>query len=163
MRKTLCAWAAVAFLLAACVPSPHSDVPSTVRDSYQEPGAYALIFSVSQLSGWPSGAWDFVYTYGGETVLSGHRIEFPADLFSFSIYTGGCDRKSCFQQCIQRGVPGSHLRWRLRTDRGDSAWDQWPNSAFPDHLPDCAGGEVIDLRSTFCNNCDKNVLFFCFG
>lgn len=84
MRKILCIWVAMAFLLAACAPSPQSEASGTAQGSDQTSGAYVLTFSVAQLSGWPSDAWDFVYTYGGETVLSGHRIEFPPDLFSFS-------------------------------------------------------------------------------
>lgn len=83
MKKMLCTWITVAFLLSACA-APHFEASGTAGGGNQTSGAYALTFSVAQLSGWPSGAWDFVYTYGGEPVRSGHRIEFPADLFSFS-------------------------------------------------------------------------------
>jgi hypothetical protein len=46
-------------------------------------GIYEFAFSVEQLSGEPIDAWDFVYTYNGEAITTGHQIRFSLGIFTF--------------------------------------------------------------------------------
>lgn len=76
MRKVVCISIALLLLLTACsAQTPEPDTGHTY-------GVYKFRLSVEQISGWPFGRWQFVYTYKGETITSGYRIRFPLDLFA---------------------------------------------------------------------------------
>lgn len=79
MKKIFCAGIALLLILSGCTaPSPTS-LPT---ESFTQ-GIYEFSFSVEQLSGEPTDAWDFVYTYNGETITSGHQILFSLEIFTF--------------------------------------------------------------------------------
>lgn len=77
MKRLLCAGIALLMLLTAC------SAPDAGLSGDYTQGIYEFRLSAKRVSGWPFGGWDFVYTYDGETITSGHRIFYPLDLFSF--------------------------------------------------------------------------------
>lgn len=79
MKRNLCISMVLLLLLTACTTP-------TKRAVWREDpayGIYELHFSVESLSEEPLEEWDFVYTYNGEVIQSGHKIRFPLGLFSF--------------------------------------------------------------------------------
>lgn len=79
MKKIICASIALLLILSGCAaPSPTS-LPA---ESFTH-GIYEFSFSVEQLSGDDTDQWDFVYTYNGETITSGHQILFSLEIFTF--------------------------------------------------------------------------------
>ena len=79
MRKILCATMALLLLLSGCTAQIPTLMPS---ESYTQ-GIYAFTFTVEQTAGEPTDAWEFVYTYNGETITSGHQILFSLEIFTF--------------------------------------------------------------------------------
>lgn len=69
------------FLLVACLALVQ--LPDTEEGGEYSYNILRLTFDVQCTSGWPFGDWDFVYTYNGKEVESGHRVLFPAGIFSF--------------------------------------------------------------------------------
>lgn len=83
MRRILCTGIALLLLLTAC-STPVQDVPpSTESVGDYDYGVYEFTFDVERLAGWPFEGWDFIYTYNGEEIQSGHQILFSLELFSF--------------------------------------------------------------------------------
>ena len=79
MKKLICAGIALLLLLSGCTaPSPTS-LPT---ESFTQ-GIYEFTFSVEQLSGEATDQWEFVYTYNGDTITSGHQILFSLEIFTF--------------------------------------------------------------------------------
>ena len=79
MKKIFCAGIALLLILSGCTaPSP---TPLPTEDFTQ--GIYEFTFSVEQLSGNDGNQWEFVYTYNGETITSGHQILFSLEIFTF--------------------------------------------------------------------------------
>ena len=79
MKRVICASLSLLLLLTGCtVPAP-TPLP-TESFTY---GIYEFAFAVEQLSGEPTDAWDFVYTYNGETITSGHQILYYLEIFTF--------------------------------------------------------------------------------
>lgn len=79
MKRIICASLALLLLLTGCtVPAP-TPLP-TESFTY---GIYEFAFAVEQLSGELNDTWDFVYTYNGETITSGHQIRFSLGIFTF--------------------------------------------------------------------------------
>ena len=91
MKRTLCIGMVLLLLLTACT----APTKRTVLGEDPTYGIYELVFSVECLSGGTLEEWDFVYTYNGEEIQSGHQIRFPLDLFSFySIQVDAIERKN---------------------------------------------------------------------
>lgn len=68
MNKIICTSIALLLLLSSCAtPSP---APLSTESFTQ--GIYEFSFSVEQLSGDSADQWEFVYTYNGEPITSGH-------------------------------------------------------------------------------------------
>ena len=68
-------------LLVACLAFVQQ--PDTEEGEEYAYNIFRFTFDVQYQSGWPFGDWDFVYTYNGEEVESGHRLLFPSGIFSF--------------------------------------------------------------------------------
>ena len=79
MKRIICASLSLLMLLTGCT-APAPDPLPTESFTY---GIYEFTFAVEQLSGEPSDAWDFVYTYNGETITTGHQIHFSLGIFTF--------------------------------------------------------------------------------
>ena len=79
MKRIICASLSLLMLLTGCT-APAPDPLPTESFTY---GIYEFTFSVEQLSGEPTDAWDFVYTYNGETITTGHQIRFSLGIFTF--------------------------------------------------------------------------------
>ena len=79
MKRIICASLALLLLLTGCT-APAPDSLPTESFTY---GIYEFAFAVEQLSGEPTDAWDFVYTYNGETITTGHQIRFSLGIFTF--------------------------------------------------------------------------------
>ena len=79
MKKFFCAGIALLLILSGCTAPSPTPLPT---ESFTH-GIYEFTFSVEQLSGEPTDAWDFVYTYNGETITSGHQILFSLEIFTF--------------------------------------------------------------------------------
>lgn len=79
MKKLICAGIALLVLLSGCT-APSLTPPPT--ESFTQ-GIYEFTFSVEQLSGENTDKWEFVYTYNGETIASGHQILFSLEVFTF--------------------------------------------------------------------------------
>ena len=79
MKRIICASLSLLMLLTGCT-APAPDPLPTESFTY---GIYEFAFSVEQLSGDPTDAWDFVYTYNGETITTGHQIRFSLGIFTF--------------------------------------------------------------------------------
>ena len=92
MKRIMCICTALLLLLTGCttlVPDPLPTESSTY-------GIYEFTFSVEQLSGEPTDAWDFIYTYNGETITSGHQICFSLGIFTFhSIQVDVIEKVAC--------------------------------------------------------------------
>lgn len=83
MKRILCTSIVLIMLLTACSAPVQQVLPSTEPGGDYTYGVYEFDFSVERLSGWPFEDWDFVYTYNGEEIQSGHQILFSLELFSF--------------------------------------------------------------------------------
>ena len=79
MRKIVCVTMALLLLLSGCTTQTPTSMPT---ESYTQ-GIYAFSFTVEQTAGEPTDAWEFVYTYNGETITSGHQILFSLEIFTF--------------------------------------------------------------------------------
>lgn len=79
MKKIICASIALLLLLSGCAAPSPTPLPT---ESFTQ-GIYEFSFSVEQLSGEATDQWDFVYTYKGETITSGHQILFSLEIFTF--------------------------------------------------------------------------------
>ena len=79
MKRIICASLSLLLLLTGCT-APAPDPLPTESFTY---GIYEFAFAVEQLSGEPTDAWDFVYTYNGETITTGHQIRFSLGIFTF--------------------------------------------------------------------------------
>ena len=79
MRKIVCTSMALLLFLTSCT----APMPSTGPTESFTQGIYEFSFSVEQISGEPTDEWEFIYTYQGETISSGHRILFSLELFTF--------------------------------------------------------------------------------
>ncbi len=83
MKRILCTSMALLLLLTACSAPVQQVPPSAEQGGNYTYGVYEFTFDVECLSGWPFEGWDFVYTYNGEEIQSGHQILFSLELFSF--------------------------------------------------------------------------------
>ena len=79
MKRIICASLSLLILLTGCTAPAPTPLP-TESFTY---GIYEFAFAVEQLSGEPTDAWDFVYTYNGETITTGHQIRFSLGIFTF--------------------------------------------------------------------------------
>lgn len=79
MKKLIYAGIALLLLLSGCAAPSPTPLPT---ESFTQ-GIYEFTFSVEQLSGEATDQWDFVYTYNGETITSGHQILFSLEIFTF--------------------------------------------------------------------------------
>lgn len=79
MKRIICASLALLLLLTGCTAPAPTPLP-TESFTY---GIYEFAFAVEQISGEPTDAWDFVYTYNGETITTGHQIRFSLGIFTF--------------------------------------------------------------------------------
>lgn len=79
MKKLICIGIAFLLILSGCTAASTTPLPT-------EPfthGIYEFSFSVEQPSGEATDQWEFVYTYNGETITSGHQILFSLEIFTF--------------------------------------------------------------------------------
>ena len=79
MKRIICASLSLLMLLTGCTAPAPTPLP-TESFTY---GIYEFAFAVEQLSSEPTDAWDFVYTYNGETITTGHQIRFSLGIFTF--------------------------------------------------------------------------------
>ncbi len=79
MKKIFCAGIALLLILSGCTAPSPTPLPT---ESFTQ-GIYEFSFSVEQLSGEATDQWEFVYTYNGETITSGHQILFSLEIFTF--------------------------------------------------------------------------------
>ena len=80
-RKLVAAGIAIILLLPGCsAPVQTADPAPTAAATH---GIYEFTFEVVQTAGAPTDQWEFVYTYNGETIRSGHRILYSLELFTF--------------------------------------------------------------------------------
>ena len=79
MKRIICAGLVLLLLLTGCTAPAPTPLPTESFTS----GIYEFAFAVEQLSGEPTDAWDFVYTYNGETITTGHQIRFSLGIFTF--------------------------------------------------------------------------------
>ena len=79
MKKIICAGIALLLILSGCTATSPTPLPT---ESFTQ-GIYEFSFSVEQISGEATDLWDFVYTYNGETITSGHQILFSLEIFTF--------------------------------------------------------------------------------
>ncbi|MBE6940867.1 MAG: hypothetical protein E7455_01070 [Ruminococcaceae bacterium] len=93
MKRIVCAIMAL-LLLAGCTVQEPKPVPT---ESFSQ-GIYEFSFSVEPLSGEQADQWEFVYTYNGETITSGHQICFPLEIFTFH---------SIQVEIIEKGAPSN--------------------------------------------------------
>ena len=66
-------------VLTGCA-DPVTDPKPTESFKY---GIYEFNFSEEQISGIPTDDWEFVYSYDGQTITSGHQIVYSLELFTF--------------------------------------------------------------------------------
>ena len=78
MRRILCA-VMLLLVLTGCA-EPMTEPEPTRSFKY---GIYEFNFSEEQISGTPTDDWEFVYSYNGETITSGHQIAYSLELFTF--------------------------------------------------------------------------------
>ena len=78
MRRILCG-VMLLLVLSGCA-DPVTDPKPTESFKY---GIYEFNFSEEQISGIPTDDWEFVYTYDGKTITSGHQIVYSLELFTF--------------------------------------------------------------------------------
>ena len=79
MKKFFCAGIALLLILSGCTAPSPTPLPT---ESFTH-GIYEFTFSVERLSGEATDQWEFVYTYNGETITSGHQILFSLEIFTF--------------------------------------------------------------------------------
>ena len=79
MKKLICAGIALLLILSGCTAPSPTTLPT---ESFTQ-GVYEFTLSVEQLSGGDADQWEFVYTYNGETITSGHQILFSLGIFTF--------------------------------------------------------------------------------
>ena len=79
MKKIICAGIALLLILSGCTAPSPTPLPT---ESFTH-GIYEFSFSVEQLFGDDADQWEFVYTYNGETITSGHQILFSLEIFTF--------------------------------------------------------------------------------
>jgi len=79
MRRILCAVVMLLLVLSGCA-EPMAEPEPTGVYKY---GIYEFNFSEEQISGTPTDDWEFVYSYNGETISSGHQILYSLELFTF--------------------------------------------------------------------------------
>lgn len=79
MRKNVFATMALFLFLTGCTTQISKSMPT---ESFSK-GIYEFTFSVEQVSGEAIDDWEFVYTYNGETISSGHQILFSLEIFTF--------------------------------------------------------------------------------
>ena len=79
MKKLICAGIALLLLLSGCTAPSPTPLPT---ESFSQ-GIYEFSFSVESLSGENADQWEFVYTYNGETIASGHQVLFSLEIFTF--------------------------------------------------------------------------------
>ena len=77
----VCVCVALTMFLAGCSIFIKETAPETTEAATH--GSYEFAFSVEQLSGDSCSEWEFVYTYDGETISSGHQILFSLEIFTF--------------------------------------------------------------------------------
>lgn len=94
MRKIACATLALLLLLTGCT----TQIPTSMPTESFTQGIYKFTFLVEQTAGEPTDAWEFVYTYNGETITSGHQILFSLEIFTFH---------SMQVDIIERAAPGN--------------------------------------------------------
>ena len=94
MKKIICAAIALILLLTGCAAPSPTPLPT---ESFTH-GIYEFTFSVEQVSGEATDAWEFVYTYNGVTITSGHQIRFSVELFTFH---------SIQVEVIEKGFPNN--------------------------------------------------------
>ena len=81
MKRFICIVCLLALLLFAC--SVAEQTPTIPEGNYSH-GIYQLTFKTKKISNNHVGNdWSFTYTYGGQTIQSGHKITYPLDLFTF--------------------------------------------------------------------------------
>ena len=78
MRRILCG-VMLLLVLTGCA-EPMTEPEPTGVYKY---GIYEFNFSEEQISGTPTDDWEFVYSYNGETITSGHQIAYSLELFMF--------------------------------------------------------------------------------
>lgn len=70
---------ALLLLLTRCT----TQMPTSMPTEPFTHGIYEFTFAVEQTAGEPTDAWEFTYTYNGETITSGHQILFSLEIFTF--------------------------------------------------------------------------------
>lgn len=83
MKRILFIGLAVLMLLSACEKPTEMLPPGYVVSEDNSYGIYEFTFSEESLSGGTPAGWDFIYTYNGEEIRTGHQIRFPLEIFSF--------------------------------------------------------------------------------
>ena len=76
MRRILCA-VMLLLVLSGCA---ETEPEPTGVYKY---GIYEFNFSEEQIFGAPTDDWEFVYSYDGKTITSGHQIVYSLELFTF--------------------------------------------------------------------------------
>ena len=83
MKRILFTSLAVLLLLSACSKPTQMLPPGYVEDTGDGYGIYEFTLSAQSLSGDSLSDWDFVYTYNGEEIQTGHQIHFSLGVFAF--------------------------------------------------------------------------------
>ncbi len=83
MKRILCTGIALILVLTACSAPVQQVSPNTELNGDYVYGVYEFTFDIERISGWPFEGWDFIYTYNGEEIQSGHQILFSLEIFSF--------------------------------------------------------------------------------
>ena len=109
MKRVICASLSLLMLLTGCT-APAPDPLPTESFTY---GIYEFAFAVEQLSGKPNDAWDFVYTYNGESITTGYQIRFSLGIFTFHSIRADVIEKAAPNN-TQYHLPRRHLPRRLR-------------------------------------------------
>lgn len=78
MRRILCA-VMLLLVLSGCAETMTDPKPT---ESFKY-GIYEFNFSEEQISGTPTDDWEFVYSYDGQTITSGHQIVYSLEVFTF--------------------------------------------------------------------------------
>ena len=79
MKKIVCTTMALLLLLAGCT----TQIPTSMPTESLSKGIYEFTFAVEQTVGEATDAWEFIYTYNGETISNGHQILFFLGIFTF--------------------------------------------------------------------------------
>ena len=79
MKKIFCTGIVLLLMLNGCTAPSPAPMPTECFTQ----GIYEFNFSAEQLSDEATDQWDFVYTYNGETITSGHQILFSLEIFTF--------------------------------------------------------------------------------